>query len=70
MATNNGLPSTFRKARKASVKQGWTWEENTRHITVRDPKGDFVASISCTMYEGTLAKKLASQLRKAGCPSI
>lgn len=70
MASTNKLPSMFRKAHKASVKQGWTWTENTRHITVRDPKGDFVVSISCTMYEGSLAKKLTSQLRKAGCPGV
>lgn len=65
---NSTLPKYLKRACKESSKAGWTWEQKTNHITVRNPKGDFVVCVSKTAYEGTLAKKHLSQLRKAGCP--
>ena len=64
------LPKQFTKAYKASTKQGWTWTKRTRHIEVRDARGDFVCSISTTMYDGTLTRKYLGKLRRAGGPAV
>ncbi len=62
------LPNQFKRAHKLSTKQGWTWEKRTNHVEVRDYQGEFVVSISTTMYDGPLTKKILATLRKAGCP--
>ena len=66
----NKLPNQFKKAHKLSSKQGWKWEKRTNHIEVRTPDGTFVVSISTTMYDGPLTKRVMSQLRRAGCPGV
>lgn len=64
------LPKQFKKAHKASVKQGWVWVKKTNHIEVRLPDGTFVTSISTTMYDGPLTRKVNGQLRKYNCPGL
>lgn len=64
------LPKQFKQAEKQSVKKGWTWERRTRHFEVRDESGAFVVSISTTMYDGTLTKKILAKLRRAKCPGV
>jgi hypothetical protein len=62
-------PKVFVKARKTSEKVGWSWEyKGSGHWTVRNPDGEFVASLPSTMYDGTLTRKLLATLRRAGCP--
>ena len=64
------LPNYLRKTYKVSRKAGWTWEKGTRHVMVRNPKGEVVTTISTTAYDGTLRKKVESQLRRAECPGL
>ena len=71
MATPN-LPDYLRKAHKASTKKGWKWEkrEGSKHLMIFAPNGECVTTVSLTAYDGTLRKKVTSQLRRAGCPGI
>lgn len=62
------LPKQFKKVYKLSSKAGWTWTKKTNHIEVRNARGEFVTTISTTMYDGLLTRKVMSQLRNAGCP--
>lgn len=65
------LPNYLRKVHKVSSKQGWMWEKRgSKHIMVRNPQGAVVTTISTTAYDGTLRKKVESQLRRAGCPGL
>lgn len=64
------LPKQFKKPMRLSVREGWTWEKRSRHVEVRDADGEFVVSISTTMYDGALTRKLQGRLRKAGCPGL
>lgn len=66
------LPKQFKKAHKASVKQGWTWDHRggSKHVTVRDSSGEFVVCISLTLYDGTITRRIQGKLRKAGCPAV
>lgn len=65
------LPDYLRKAHKVSTKRGWLWEERgTKHVMVFDADGKSVTCISTTAYDGTLRKKVESQLRKANCPGL
>lgn len=64
------LPKQFKGAYKASSKRGWQWTKRTNHIEVRDANGTLVTTISTTMYDGPLTKKVQSQLRRAGCPAV
>jgi len=63
----NTLPKYLKQAYKQSTKVGWTWEHG-KHVTVRDPSGEFVVCISTTAYDGNLTKKILSKLRRANCP--
>jgi hypothetical protein len=64
----SALPNQFKRAQKLSTKRGWTWTKRTNHVEVRDADNEFVISISTTMYDGPLTKKVLSKLRKANCP--
>jgi len=64
------LPKQFKQAEKLSVKRGWKWEKRTNHIEVRDARGEFVVSISTTMYDGVLTRKIQGKLRRANCPGV
>lgn len=65
------LPDYLRKAHKVSIKAGWKWEERgTKHVMVFDANGVSVTCVSTTAYDGTLRKKVESQLRKANCPGL
>ena len=66
------IPDYLRKAKKASEKQGWKWEkrEGSKHLMIFDPKGEAITTVSLTAYDGTLRKKVTSQLRRAKCPGI
>lgn len=62
-------PKALLAAKKASEREGWTWTvKGSGHWTVRNPQGEFVASLAATFYDGTLTKKYLATLRKAGCP--
>lgn len=71
MSTPN-LPDYLRKAHKVSSKQGWKWEkrEGSKHLMIFTPDGTAVCTVSLTAYDGTLRKKVTSQLRRAKCPGI
>lgn len=65
------LPNYLRKVHKVSTKAGWTWEKRgSKHVMVFDAQGNAVTTISCTQYDGTLRKKVESQLRRANCPGL
>jgi hypothetical protein len=66
------VPDYLRKAKKASEKQGWLWEkrEGSKHLMIFNPSGTAICTVSLTAYDGTLRKKVTSQLRRANCPGI
>lgn len=65
------LPNYLKRPYKVSRKAGWTWEKRgSKHVMVFDANGKAVTTISCTQYDGTLRKKVESQLRRAGCPGL
>ena len=66
------LPDYLRRAHKLSVKAGWTWDHRagSGHVVVRDAGGEFVVAVSLTAYDGTLTRKTAGKLRRAGCPGL
>lgn len=65
------LPDYLRKVHKVSTKAGWTWEKRgSKHVMVFDADGVCVTTISCTAYDGTLRRKVESQLRRANCPGL
>jgi hypothetical protein len=66
------VPDYLRKAKKASEKQGWRWEkrEGSKHLMIFDAAGTSVTTVSLTAYDGTLRKKVTSQLRRANCPGL
>lgn len=65
------IPNYLRKAQKASEKAGWRWEyKGSKHVMILDAQGKPVTTISLTAYDGTLTKKVLSQLRRANCPGV
>lgn len=66
------LPDYLRRPFKASKKQGWKWEkrEGSKHLMIFNPQGEAICTVSLTAYDGTLRKKVTSQLRRANCPGI
>lgn len=65
------IPSYLRKAHKESVKQGWTWDyRGTKHLMILNPNGEPITTVSLSAYDGTLTKRVTSQLRRAGCPGV
>lgn len=64
------IPNYLKRAHKESTKAGWTWEDNTNHITIRNQHGTFVIAISTTQYDGSLRRKTLGKLRQFGCPGI
>ena len=68
---SNRIPNYLRKAYKASTKQGWKWEyRGSKHVMVIDPNGIAITTVSLTAYDGTLSKKVLSQLRRGNCPGV
>ncbi len=66
------IPDYLRRAHKLSTKKGWMWEyqEGSKHMTIFTPSGTPVTTVSLTAYDGTLTKKVKSQLRQHKCPGI
>lgn len=66
------LPTYLSKPHKASLAQGWKWEhkDGSKHVIVRDPRGEFVVCISLTAYDGTVTKRVKSKLKNAHCPGV
>lgn len=66
------IPDYLRRAHKLSVKKGWVWDyqEGSKHVTIFTAEGVKVTTVSLTAYDGTLTKKVKSQLRQAKCPGI
>jgi hypothetical protein len=66
------LPDYLRRAHKVSTKKGWKWEhrEGSKHLMVYTPEGKAVTTVSLSAYDGTLRKKVESQLRRANCPGL
>lgn len=65
------IPDYLRKIHKESRKHGWTWDyRGTKHVMVLNPQGRAITTISLTAYDGTLNKKVLSQLRQAHCPGV
>lgn len=63
------IPDYLRKVQKVSTKAGWRWEyKGSKHVMVLNPQGQAITTISLTAYDGTLTKKVMSQLRRADCP--
>ena len=68
-ARSAGWPKAIKRAYKASLREGWTWDlKGNGHWSVFDPDGNFVVSMSATFYDGPLTNKYLGKLRKAGCP--
>jgi hypothetical protein len=66
------IPDYLRRAHKLSTKAGWVWEyqDGSKHMTIFDAQGRPVTTVSLTAYDGSLTKKVKSQLRRANCPGV
>lgn len=66
------LPDYLRRAHKLSTREGWTWDhkDGSKHLTIFNADGVAVTTVSLSAYDGSLTKKVRSQLRRAKCPGI
>ncbi len=66
------LPDYLRRPHKLSTREGWVWDhkEGSKQLTIFNAHGEAVTPVSLSAYDGTLTKKVRSQLRRAKCPGI